>query len=774
MHISRVVLLLHVGLLGGGITGASAGSCPTQVAVTFKACVQGIDSFDKFKATVESVESGATVCFEPFKISKPASATPVAIEGEDVRIACKVPGSCQIDGLGTHIRIEGTGTSATVQGFYFSGADDNAIQVHKNAGSRTVGKEQSICNCRFEGNNSNNKGAAIKLMENSKSYVEDCDFRENTSQAAGGAIFIHGAEIEIVDSYFADNSAQSGGAISVENDDAFKSDFTMSGCEFTGNTARGRGPAVYVDGRDGGDPYTDGGDNVGDDNRLNTDNRGSQWDCNGVNFLTTKECDKFDSTNVKVRPAFNNDDGGTSSINEAEIEDKADSNPIVKPNDDIWLGKQPTVPAPKPTNAPPTRKPFIPNFESSITNDDGRDITIAASKAPEDPDRGYFNFDVSDSNYGPKAWGKVSAKSTDEYNYWKEYDEYLKPDLTENYCGSTDKNKKRASPIDLNEKVINEVCLEYHEIRDKPGYFGLTDSKVDIDILKDRLRIQWPRSGWWDNVRGPNADIPKGWGDHYPVTHAELIMPSAHTLNGKRFAAEWQIWLMTDRGRGTPAISMLVDIDEVNQRDNWYFQQAITAWQDEFDNNQERCRRKMRGLRTNDGKGDEEAETTLLAPDAPDGEEDLFDYAFMNAMLEGDDANSGGRNLQSRAWNPFHPNMMRSIWFWGYEGSTLTPPCYPFVEWRIIEKPFMISPKQHNQLKKILFDNVDRDCKPTSIHAEGGISVPPRVGDKGQSVHKCDCFDFLSDAFRKQNPRIRDCSDFKRNERPSWAVDDGK
>ena len=148
---SRVVLLLHVLVLGGAIDGASAGSCPTQVAVTSRACVQGIDSYDKFKAAAESVRSGATVCFESFRISKPDSATPVTIAGEDVRIACKVPGSCKIDGLGTHVVIEGTDTSATLQGFVFSGADDNAIQVFKNAGSGAGGKEQNICNCRFEG-----------------------------------------------------------------------------------------------------------------------------------------------------------------------------------------------------------------------------------------------------------------------------------------------------------------------------------------------------------------------------------------------------------------------------------------------------------------------------------------------------------------------------------------------------------------------------------------------------------------------------------------------
>ena len=55
------------------------------------------------------------------------------------------------DGGGLSATTSSTDTSATVQGFYFTGADDNAIQVHKDAGSRAGGKEQNICNCRFEG-----------------------------------------------------------------------------------------------------------------------------------------------------------------------------------------------------------------------------------------------------------------------------------------------------------------------------------------------------------------------------------------------------------------------------------------------------------------------------------------------------------------------------------------------------------------------------------------------------------------------------------------------
>ena len=107
--------------------------------------------------------------------------------------------------------------------------------------------------------------------------------------------------------------------------------------------------------------------------------------------------------------------------------------------------------------------------------------------------------------------------------------------------------------------------------------------------------------------------------------------------------------------------------------------------------------------------------------------------------------------------------MMTSIWFWGYEGSTLIPPCYPFVEWRIIETPMTISTKQHEQLKKILFTNVDKKCRTTSIHGEGGVSTRPVVKNEGQDIHKCDCFDFLSDRTRVVNDNVRDCGDLTKN-----------
>lgn len=147
MHLSTRFALLACATTTFLSSSVSA-SCPEPVSTNSRNCIS-VSSYADFKKEAESIDSGETKCFEPFTVSKPSGATTTVLEGRDVRLACKVPGSCLISGPGTHVRIFGTTTAATLQGFYFSGSDDNAVQVHKGAGSRS-NSEQSICDCRFE------------------------------------------------------------------------------------------------------------------------------------------------------------------------------------------------------------------------------------------------------------------------------------------------------------------------------------------------------------------------------------------------------------------------------------------------------------------------------------------------------------------------------------------------------------------------------------------------------------------------------------------------
>lgn len=709
----------------------------------------------------------------------------------------------------------------------------------------------------------NAKGAAIKLFDQTKTYVGNCNFINNSAYTAGGALYVTGAKLTLVSSYFKGNYAKVGGAIAAAHDKEYTSLVAMTDCSFIDNEAQGRGPAVYVK---GDDIFLDGGSNVGLSNAVSTNSgtRGSESDCNGIYHLDENKCDEFKPTladptsivaplpinvnnveedtvvdiPVEDDPTMARPEGNIKEVND-ETRVNTDTEPVlidveqdgggemapspIEENSIEWITsapkttKRPTMPWPTkvPTVSPTTAMPTVTRSPTkSPTNKATRrptlfwkagagleqlGITIAPTKVeneadpvvptrrptlywkagasleqqgdppkpeapsmpnkpvvarvhysalevPDDPPDGYYNFDADDKNYGPSAWDEVEEEETDEYEYWKEFEDFLGDiKLSKNYC-NRENNEDRASPVELNRGVINAECNAYHEIRDRPGDYSLTDSDVDIEVLKDKLRIKWPLTSV-----APNADIPKGLGRHYPVTHADFLIPSAHTLNGKQYAAEYQVWLMTDEGQGIPAISMLVDIDP-EEKDNWYFQVAIDAWQKEYDENQERCTRRKRGLRTVHKTN---STTTLLAPAPPK------DFDFDRHGL--DEQEERSRHLQDMAWDPWHSTMMTSIWFWGYEGSTLIPPCYPFVEWRIIETPMTISTKQHEQLKKILFTNVDKKCRTTSIHGEGGVSTRPVVKNEGQDIHKCDCFDFLSDRTRVVNDNVRDCGDLTKN-----------
>lgn len=136
---------------------------------------------------------------------------------------------------------------------------------------------------------------------------------------------------------------------------------------------------------------------------------------------------------------------------------------------------------------------------------------IADSVEPDNPLSGYFNYNPS-SNYGPKKWKNVRADKTSEYQYWKEFEENINPPLKNNYCEwKSGNHANKQSPLDLVD--TREQCLEYHEIRHKPGDFLLTDPEVTLQIHPNKLRIVWPRRiNNREEPDTPSADIPKGWG----------------------------------------------------------------------------------------------------------------------------------------------------------------------------------------------------------------------------------------------------------------------
>ncbi len=98
-------------------------------------------------------------------------------------------------------------------------------------------------------------------------------------------------------------------------------------------------------------------------------------------------------------------------------------------------------------------------------------------------------------------------------------------------------------------------------------------------------------------------------------------------------------------------------------------------------------------------------------------------------------------------WHPFHPDIQKTIHFWGYHGSFTEPPCTDdIVDWKIMDVPTPISTKQLAQLKQLLFNHVDKNCERTSVHnSDGSVARPTQETSK---YYKCTRDDYVSDEER--------------------------
>ena len=186
------------------------------------------------------------------------------------------------------------------------------------------------------------------------------------------------------------------------------------------------------------------------------------------------------------------------------------------------------LPSPSPSASPTSTPSASPTAFPSVSPTPAPSVTptISTPEPTRDPWRGseptpsnapsaYFNYNPWNSR-GIKNWGNV--KDPPEEKYWKEFDEYISLSLDNNKCNS---NSRRQSPIDVRFDRANGQCFEYHQIRSKPGEYSIEQSIVEKQILPSKLRFIYPfsfdKTAAWatsnDAIKGPSADMPKGWGE---------------------------------------------------------------------------------------------------------------------------------------------------------------------------------------------------------------------------------------------------------------------
>jgi len=331
--------------------------------------------------------------------------------------------------------------------------------------------------------------------------------------------------------------------------------------------------------------------------------------------------------------------------------------------------------------------------------------------------------------------------------------------------------------------LTNDKCLEYHETRPRRGQYGLqapdeTIARPTPQIMHNKLRLSYKeRRSEFEEPIPPGADFARNGANSgiQDLVHIDLKVRSEHRLCGKQYDAEMQLYYLHNYGN-LEAISILIEAD--GKEDNAHFQILLDFFQSKFDGDKRLCERKQRRARallllgrSNDEREKQSKQlrrgsTTISSEDASMMMDDNE-----SEEVEGDDSEAspstslgsilyqeiqnrflsliqhGDRELAKELrWDPLQPwDILKSVHFWGYSGSTTEPPCFEDVKWRIVDVPMTISPVQHIQLKKLMFDHVDpTTCRKTSTHYDESNARPVQPY-RGGATYRCRRSDYASD-----------------------------
>ena len=343
---------------------------------------------------------------------------------------------------------------------------------------------------------------------------------------------------------------------------------------------------------------------------------------------------------------------------------------------------------------------------------------------PENPDPSYFNyFDATDGNVAlvqrsnglfevnlqQIPWGRVSLPpnyywnefSNTGFGTWKNVLQIHEPSI--NQCD----NGHMQSPIDVQEN--GAICRERHQIRNLPG--NTQGASIQKRIESNKLRLIYERRPcsnvtlrMCQNPDPPHADFPYGWGGFADLLHIDIKIHSEHTILNERFDAEMQLYHLHPGRRRVAALSVL--ITATHEGYNYYFEEAISAFRIEYNRNIANCRRRL-----------EKQQNARFLQD--------FDSPIPNFIEWAKNNSADGRKPEifaDKIWNPYHKLLIPSIHFYRYDGSLTEPPCSEFVSWWISDEPMIISYEQLDDLKTILFTNVDENCKKTGVQYQQSVA----------------------------------------------------
>lgn len=110
------------------------------------------------------------------------------------------------------------------------------------------------------------------------------------------------------------------------------------------------------------------------------------------------------------------------------------------------------------------------------------------------------------------------------------------------------------------------------------------------------------------------------------------------------------------------------------------------------------------------------------------------------------------RRLAASKWYPYHESLIPTYHFYGYDGSLTEPPCTEIVSWFVMDKPMTISKNQLEQMKHILFTNINGNtCEGSSVHFYNSVARPIQETTSNRQVWHCTRNDFVPDHERANN-----------------------
>jgi hypothetical protein len=327
-----------------------------------------------------------------------------------------------------------------------------------------------------------------------------------------------------------------------------------------------------------------------------------------------------------------------------------------------------------------------------------KDMVCEGGLFTETNDIAYFNYDDQ------LNWPHVKGETDDILRYKKI------PNKVFNFNFNNQCHLGSQSPIDVCDgnsghklSNLNDECLESHRIltlgQEQAGDWKLTDlTKIQPKILGSKLRLEYATRTWgpFETCCGneknsytgwcplyetledfscgtdlpPLADFAHHWNGFAQINHVDFKFPSEHTLCGKRYDAELVYWFVWPNRKATINMSILVEIGSFN----FELEKILLLFEDKYKKDKENCLTKRNLRRSNkhavknqDILGDELKKLKRNSHSA----RKLYNHTA------GED-NEGGRRLYHGMdiFDPFSPQIIRTLWFYAYWGSTTEPPCF--------------------------------------------------------------------------------------------------